>query len=99
MNFFFDFSLPLLGLAFVAGAVGNTAVVIFFGFVSYYREIFTSALSAGFGLSGLLPSLLVRTEPVNPGTPILTRFPASDLCSEHWRGSCTLQIHDSSLNN
>lgn len=44
--------------AFVAGAAGNTSTLIGFSFAAQYKEIFVSALSAGFGLSGLLPSLL-----------------------------------------
>jgi uncharacterized membrane protein len=44
--------------AFLAGAAGNTSTLIGFSFAAQYKEVFVSALSAGFGLSGLVPSIL-----------------------------------------
>ena len=44
--------------SFIAGAAGNTSTLVGFSFATRYKEVFVSALSAGFGMSGLIPSLL-----------------------------------------
>jgi len=51
-------SFVLLAVSFVAGATGNTSVMILYGFAARYKPLYTSALAAGYGLSGLVPSLL-----------------------------------------
>lgn len=45
-------------MTFIAGSLGNTATLVFFGFASMYQPIFTSALSAGFGVGGAFTTLL-----------------------------------------
>lgn len=44
--------------AFVSGIVGCTMMLVIWSFTSRYRTIYTSALSGGLGLSGLIPSLV-----------------------------------------
>jgi hypothetical protein len=44
--------------AFVSGVVGCTMMLVIWSFTSRYRTIYTSALSGGLGLSGLIPSVV-----------------------------------------
>jgi len=67
--------------AFISGAAGNTSTLIGFSFAAQYKEIFVSALSAGFGLSGLVPSVFNFVQDTGAN---LVRFPPiSNSLSSH----------------
>jgi len=51
-------SYMLLVCGFIGGALGNTSTLVFFALVTNYQPIMTTALSAGYGLSGLITSAL-----------------------------------------
>jgi len=51
-------SYMLLVCGFIGGALGNTSTLVFFALVTNYQPVMTTALSAGYGLSGLITSAL-----------------------------------------
>lgn len=62
----------LMICSFFAGAAGNTSTLVGFSFATRYKEVFVSALSAGFGMSGLIPSLLNFAQ--NTGADLVRPF-------------------------
>jgi len=52
----------LLTCSFIAGALGNTSTLIFFSFASRYPPFLTTALSCGYGLSGVISSGLAMAQ-------------------------------------
>jgi len=61
-----DISIALLVFSFTSGLVGCTLVLVLYAFASNYRRLFTSALSTGMGLSGIVSALLALAQ--NAGT-------------------------------
>ncbi|CAK4092963.1 unnamed protein product [Aphanomyces euteiches] len=53
-----EHSTALLGLVFFGGAVSATTTVVYYPFVSSFPPVFTSALSTGEGLSGVVAGVL-----------------------------------------
>jgi len=68
-----DLSIVLIICSFFAGALGNVSTLVFFSFATQYRPYLTSALSTGYGVSGLITSGLALTQ-----NPTKMRFGVDD---------------------
>lgn len=70
---FGDLSTVLIVCSFFAGALGNVSTLVFFSFANQFKPYLTSALSTGYGVSGVITSSLSLVQ-----NPSLQRFQVDD---------------------